>query len=260
MSSLHTEIHPRIEAAASVLEKAFRSRHFVLVVGYCRVDYAGRAASKLGWGERVVIVKQDGSVLVHRPVGYEPVNWQPPRCLVKVAIEDPGSLVISASRSAPRETVKIEFADVKLTATGNLNDQGEFSLHVTEEQMKQAILAAPTLIEDGLNPLQEEKGVADAGFTDIYAEDKDGNLVVLEIKRTPASKDAVMQLNRYLENLKIKVDKPIRGIVVAPQLRKNAQTLLFTLKLEYVRLAPDKCFAVLKGQKDMKLNQFLHYS
>jgi RecB family endonuclease NucS len=123
--------------------------------------------------------------------------------------------------------------------------------------MKQAILTAPDLVEAGLKPLQEEKSLGEAGFTDIFAEDKEGRLVVVEIKRNAASKDAVLQLERYLDTLRRKVDRPLRGIVVAPELRKSAQPTLDSLKLEYVRLAPDKCFSVLKSRKDMKLSHFM---
>jgi RecB family endonuclease NucS len=166
-------------------------------------------------------------------------------------------MVLSASRSQPKENVSIEFQQISLTVTGNLADSGEFALYVTEEQMKQAILTAPDLVEAGLKPLQEEKSLGEAGFTDIFAEDKEGRLVVVEIKRNAASKDAVLQLERYLDTLRRKVDRPLRGIVVAPELRKSAQPTLDSLKLEYVRLAPDKCFSVLKSRKDMKLSHFM---
>jgi hypothetical protein len=123
--------------------------------------------------------------------------------------------------------------------------------------MKQAILIAPDLVEKGLKPLEQEKSLRDTGFTDIYAEDNKGNLVVVEIKRNPATKDAVTQLQRYLETLRRKVNRPLRGIVVAPELRRSAQPLLDSLKLEYVRIAPEKCFSVLKSRRDMKLSHFL---
>jgi RecB family endonuclease NucS len=251
------KIKPPIDEAADVLEKAFRSRSFALVIGRCRVDYEGRASSTLSWGERMTIVKQDGSVLVHRPFGYEPVNWQPPKCMLRVSREGPEELTVTVSRSQPKETVSIEFQEITLLATGDLADPGEFAMHVTEEQMKQAILIAPDLVEPGLRPLEQEKSLRNAGFTDIYAEDSHGNLVVIELKRNPANRDAIMQLERYLETLRKKVNKPLRGIVVAPELRKGAQPLLSSLRLEYVRLAPEKCFSVLKSRRDMKLSQFL---
>jgi RecB family endonuclease NucS len=254
---LSVKTNPTIPDAASVLEKAVRARELVLIVGDCRVDYEGRASSTLEWGERVTMIKQDGSVMIHRPVGYEPVNWQPARCLVTVSTEEPNSVVVTASRPQPRETISIEFRGISFLATGTLQDSGEFALHVTEEQMKQAILVAPELVEEGLRPLEAEKSLGEAGFTDIYGEDKQGNLVVVEIKRNPATKDAVMQLQRYLENLRTVVDRRIRGIIAAPQLRKGAQPLLESLKLEFVQVPPEKCFSVLKSRKDMKLSHFL---
>ena len=254
--ALSVKISPTLSDAAETLEKAFRARSLAIIVGNCRVDYEGRASSTLEWGERIAMVKQDGSVLVHRPTGYEPVNWQPPKCMVSLKLDD-GTLVVNASRPQPKETVSIEFKEITLVATGKLVDSGEFALHVTEEQMKQAILTAPALVEEGLKPLQQEKSLGEAGFTDIFAEDKEGNLVVVEIKRVAASKDAVMQLQRYLDTLRKRINRPIRGLVVAPELRKNAQPPLSTLKLEFVRLAPEKCFTVLKSRKDAKLSQFL---
>jgi hypothetical protein len=254
--ALSVKISPTLSDAAETLEKAFRARSLAIIVGNCRVDYEGRASSTLEWGERIAMIKQDGSVLVHRPTGYEPVNWQPPKCMVSLRLED-DTLVVKASRPQPKETVSVEFKEIALVATGNLADSGEFALHVTEEQMKQAILTAPDLVEWGLKPLQQEKNLGEAGFTDIFAEDKEGNLVVVEIKRVAASKDAVMQLQRYLDTLRKRINRPIRGMVVAPELRKNAQPPLNTLKLEFVRLAPEKCFTVLKSRKDAKLSQFL---
>ncbi|MGA2626860.1 MAG: endonuclease NucS [Candidatus Bathyarchaeia archaeon] len=254
--TLSVEISPTLSDAAETLGKAFRARSLAIIVGNCRVDYEGRASSTLEWGERIAMIKQDGSVLVHRPTGYEPVNWQPPKCMVSLRFDN-GTLVVNASRPQPKETVSIEFKEIALVATGKLVDSGEFALHVTEEQMKQAILTAPALVEEGLKPLQQEKSLGEAGFTDIFAEDKEGNLVVVEIKRVAASKDAVMQLQRYLDTLRKRINRPIRGLVVAPELRKNAQPPLNTLKLEFVRLAPEKCFTVLKSRKDAKLSQFL---
>lgn len=253
---LTVKVNPSIQEAADILERAFRSRSLVIVVGKCKVDYEGRASSTLTWGERITMIKQDGSVLIHRPVGYEPVNWQPPKCLVKAWLDESGKLVVSASRSQPKEVVSVEFQEITLTATGTLADSGEFALHVTEEQMKHAILIAPHLVEPGLKPLEAEKPLGEAGFTDIYAEDDHNRLVVVEIKRNPATKDAVMQLQRYLETLRKRINRPLRGIVVAPELRKSAQPLLDTFKLEFVRLAPEKCFNVLKSRRDMKLSRF----
>jgi len=254
---LNVRTNPTINEAADLLEGAFRARSLVLIVGDCRVDYEGRASSTLEWGERITIIKKDGSVLIHRPTGYEPVNWQPPKCAITISHPDRGTIIVTAARSQPRETISIEFKEISLTAFGSLSDAGEFALHVTEAQMKQAILTAPSLVEDGLRPLEEEKHVGDAGFTDIYGEDKNGCLVVVEIKRNAATKDAAMQLHGYLEKIRKRINRPLRGIIVAPDLRKSAQPMLQSLNIEFIKLAPEKCFSVLKTQKDMKLSQFI---
>ena len=253
---LNVKTNLAMNEAAQMLENAFRARNFMLIVGDCRVEYEGRASSTLEWGERVAIFKKDGSVLIHRPTGYEPVNWQPPKCAIATSRLDNG-IVITASRLQPREVISIEFREISLAAFGSLNDTGDFALHVTEAQMKQAILVAPELVEQGLKPLEEEKHVDDTGFTDIYGEDKNGSLVVVEIKRNAATKDAVIQLNGYLEKIRKRVNRPVRGIVVAPDLRRSAQPILQSLMIEFVKLAPEKCFSVLKTQKDMKLSQFI---
>lgn len=221
------------------------------------MEYEGRASSTLGWGERTVIIKRDGSVLVHRPTGYEPVNWQPPPCSLSLARSETSGLVINASRSQPREKISIEFRDVSLAAYGSLSDDGEFALHVTEEQMKQAILVMPSLVEEGLKPLSEEKHVTDTGFTDIYAEDREGHLVIVEIKRHITGKDAVMQLHGYLQKTQTRTDRKLRGIIVAPDIRKSAIPMMERLKIEFIKLAPEKCYTVLKSRKDTKISQFI---
>ena len=64
--------------AAERIRMAIRSKEFLVIVGRMEVNYEGRASSTLGSGDRVLMIKPDGSVLIHRPTGYEPVNWQPP--------------------------------------------------------------------------------------------------------------------------------------------------------------------------------------
>src|SRR3972149_7784617 len=70
-------VNPTLPDAASAIQKAFAQRRTLIVAGNCRVRYSGRASSTLEPGERLLIIKADGALLVHRPVGYEPVNWQP---------------------------------------------------------------------------------------------------------------------------------------------------------------------------------------
>jgi len=247
---------PTFKEAVELLENSFAKHEPALVIGNCRVDYEGRASSTLEWGERIVIVKADGSILVHRPTGYEPVNWQPQGCLFQVDTPSDGRLRIRAIRRQPREVVDIYFDRIRLIFSSRLNDSGEFYLHVSEEQMKDALLSQPEMLEPQFKLIDYERKV-EPGFVDVYGIDKDGKLVVVEIKRNPIGRDAVLQLKRYIDAIRKETGQLVRGMVVGPSLKKGAQTLLATLNLEFKQLSPKKCFEVLQARKTRKLSEFI---
>ena len=91
---------------------------------------------------------------------------------------------------------------------------------------------------------------------DLYGVDKNGKLVVVEVKRKTAGKDAVLQLAKYIDAIKDKANRELRGVLVAPKLGKGVQRLLFTLGLEYKALDPKTCSKLLKKKKDTKLETF----
>ena len=99
----------------------------------------GSASSTLESGERILIIKSDGSLLVHRPVGYEPVNWQPAGSIFHVNLNE-GSVEIHGVRQKPRENVKATFTDMLMVSALRLDDSGEFLLYASEEDMHRAIL------------------------------------------------------------------------------------------------------------------------
>ena len=70
-------VSPKLDEARSELVKALEARMMVAMVANCTVSYSGRTGSDMGEGERLVILKGDGCVLVHRGRDYQPVNWQP---------------------------------------------------------------------------------------------------------------------------------------------------------------------------------------
>ncbi len=52
-----------------------------LVIARCSVDYVGRLSAHLPMATRLILVKADGSVLVHSDGGsYKPLNWMSPPC------------------------------------------------------------------------------------------------------------------------------------------------------------------------------------
>jgi len=247
--------NPTVKKAAETIREALSERKAVLLIGNCWVDYRGRASSKLEPGERIVMIKEDGSVLVHRPSGYEPVNWQPPGCLFQTSVAE-NVLRIRAIRRRPSESVRISFDRIYLLSTLSLVDRGRFSLYASEEDMQKAVLLEPGIIEKGFKPVAYEKKV-EPGFVDVYGTDKDGKFVVVEIKRKTAGREAALQLAKYVESIKIKVNREVRGILAAPRLAKGVQRLLTTLKLDFKPLDPRKCAEILGRPETRKISEFL---
>ncbi len=245
---------PSLKEAEELVRRAFLERKSLIIVGNCWVDYKGRASSKLKSGERIVLIKEDGSVLVHRPTGYEPVNWQPPGCIFQTQVHDK-VLQIRAVRRKPSESVKLFFDRLYLVSLLGLVDAGEFSLYASEEDMQKAVLLMPSLIEAEFKPISYEKKV-EPGFIDVYGIDKNGNFVVVEIKRKTAGRDAALQLAKYVESIKSSVNRKVRGILAAPHMGKGVQKMLATLSLDFKPLDPRKCAEILSRTETRKLVEF----
>jgi RecB family endonuclease NucS len=246
--------NPTVEEAAAFVKAAVSEHKAVVLVGNCSVNYKGRASSKLEPGERIVMIKEDGSVLVHRPTGYEPVNWQPAGCMFQTRTKNE-TLQVRAVRRKPAESVNIAFDCVFLVSAMKLVDRGTFSLHASESDMQKAILVDPTLLEEGFTLISYEKKV-EPGFVDVYGVDKDGRLVVVELKRKTAGRDAALQLAKYIDYVKTVTNRELRGILVAPRLAKGVQTILTGLGLEFKALEPKRCAEVLSRSESRKLEDF----
>ena len=253
-NSVKTLENPTIEKSAKFIKTALSERKVVILVGNCSVDYRGRANSKLEFGERILMIKEDRSVLVHRPFGYEPVNWQPAGCLFQTRVIG-DILQIRAIRKKPSESVKLSFDNIFLVSVLKLKDTGDFFLHASEADMQKAILIDPSLLEDGFTPITYEKKV-EPGFVDIYGQDIEGKLVVVELKRKGAGRDAALQLSKYVNFLKTVTQREIRGILVAPSLAKGVKTILTNLELEFKALDPKKCADLLQKSDSQKLENF----
>jgi RecB family endonuclease NucS len=248
-------VDPDVAEAETTVKEAFTQHRTLIVVGRCWVHYVGRATSRLEKGERILIVKADGSVMIHRSVGYEPVNWMPGGSVIfRVQAKD-GVLEIRAVRRKPPESVSVFFDQIGLVYSARLRDSATFSLHASEEDMQKALLLKPELLEEGLRIISYEKKV-EPGFVDVYGVDANGKLVVVEIKRKTAGKEAVLQLARYIEAIRGKADREVRGILVAPSIARDVQRLLATLGLEYKHLDPRKCAETLGRIETKELVEF----
>jgi RecB family endonuclease NucS len=247
-------VNPSLAESQTVVEKALYQRQTLVIGGKCQVHYIGRAKSTLEPGERLLIIKGDGSLLVHRPTGYEPVNWQPAGSVFHVELKD-NELEIRGVRQKPRESVRVGFSAIYVISALSLSDSGDFLLNATEDDMHRSILIKPELLEEGFKPISWEKKV-EPGFVDIYGEDKNGKLVIVEVKRKTATKEAALQLAKYIEPIKAKVNREVRGILVAPNLGKDVQRLLVSLGLEFKSLDPKRAAEIVKKKSNSKLETF----
>lgn len=245
---------PTLASAKSSIKIGIGKKKTVIVAGNCWVEYEGRAASKLEPGDRIVIFKSDGSVLVHRPRDYPPVNWQPPGSIITTRLKKE-ILSIRAYRRKENEIMEIGFNEIYLLAVMNLTDAGDFYLYASETDMHEAIMYKPDLLEEGFRPLNHEHPV-DPGFIDILGIDKNGNMVVVEIKRGKATKEAVHQLRKYMDYIDKDEHRKVRGILVAPDIAKGVQRLLATYGFEYKQISPQICYQILQNKNKPSLIDF----
>jgi hypothetical protein len=233
-----TRSNPTAGEAATFVTDAVERGALVTLFGRCTVEYDGRAASELGPGDRHVMLKPDGTHLVHSDEGQKPMNWQPPGSEHGCRVEE-GALVIESVRTSPDERLVVTFSETIHVAAFDADDGASIDLVGTEADLKRRILETPDLVEGGFRPLSTERETP-AGAVDIYGEDSEGRTVVVELKRRRVGPDAVGQLNRYVEALErdLHADAEIRGMLVAPSVTERAKALLAARGLEFVPLTP----------------------
>jgi len=236
---LRSRSSPSPDEALALVRSGLDRGDLVTVVGRCVVEYEGRAASHLGPGDRHVMLKPDGTALVHTDEGQQPVNWQPPGCEHEAAVAD-GSLRVLSRRRTPEEELVVTFDSLLQVTTVAVSDPEELALSGTEEDLRERILTDPDLLEPGFQPLATERDTA-AGAMDVYGEDDEGRAVVVELKRRRVGPDAVGQLRRYVDALERDLHDAaaVRGILVAPSVTDRARSELDEHGLEFIALTPD---------------------
>ncbi len=224
-------VRPSIDEAVNALKEAVARKEVIVIVGRLSVDYEGRSRSRLSSGERIVIIKPNGSILVHRPEGYRPVNWQPDSKIIDVFKGEGGLLVIRSIRERPREILTMYFDEVKIAYYDKLVDNGEFSMYVDEHEIRDIIFDHPEIIERGLRIVEKEKPIGN-GFIDLFGSDRNGRPVIIELKRITATKEAVLQLYGYVREYEKNTGVKPRGILVAPSFSAKAIETIRSLGLE----------------------------
>lgn len=218
----------------AAIEAVNRGVEVLVLCAACEVEYEGRASGYVGPGERVVICKPDGTLLVHRPTGADPVNWQPPGSTFLLE-DDADGLRLIARRSDPPEVVTVHLPEVFSLSRFAADDTAPLELSGTEAEMHEYLLDNPTEIEDGLRVLEHERD-SPFGTIDIFATDAEGRPVVIEVKRRRATLTHVDQLRRYMDEYR-ETNPDARGLLVAPAASEKVERALRAHDLEVVELA-----------------------
>ncbi len=229
-----------LEESKTLIDHAISQQQLCLIVGHCHVKYKGRAASKLSSGDRLLVIKPDGTFLVHQNSKMAAINYQGPGAFVSTALQagegGAPALVVKAERKKPQEEViEVSFDSLQSAASFELQDDESLKLFGSERQLADLLEQDLGLIEKGLHPLQTESHF-NKGAIDILAQDAQGRVVAIELKRRTAGLDAVTQLVRYVKQLSQRKNTKIRGLLCAPEITPNALKMLEEEGLEYFKL------------------------
>ncbi|HEX4292152.1 MAG TPA: endonuclease NucS [Trebonia sp.] len=190
-----------------------------LVIARCSVDYGGRLTAHLPEALRLLIVKADGSVLVHSDGGsYKPLNWMSPPCRLS---EEPGKWTVT-NKAGETLTITI-YETVSDTSVALGVDPGLVKDGV-EAHLQELLAGQLHLLGDGWRLIRREYPTP-IGPVDIMCRDSDGTHVAIEIKRR-GEIDGVEQLTRYLDLLnRDPLLAPVHGIFAAQEIKPQARVL-----------------------------------
>jgi len=190
-----------------------------LVIARCSVDYVGRLSAHLPTAVRLIMVKADGSVLVHSDGGsYKPLNWMSPPCRLE---ESPGAWRVASKGG---EELRITIEEVLHDSSHELGVDPGLVKDGVEAHLQELLAAQVHLLGDGWRLVRREYPTA-IGPVDLMCRDADSGAVAVEIKRR-GDIDGVEQLTRYLELLnRDPLLSPVRGIFAAQEIRPQARVL-----------------------------------
>jgi RecB family endonuclease NucS len=220
-----------------------------LVVARCEVSYTGRLSAYLPESTRLLIFKDDGSVLVHADAGgYKPLNWMTPPTVVE---EDPGAIVVRKRAGRSEDRLEIRLVEVLSDVKHDMGEAAALEKDGVERDLQLELAAQPQALGEDLRLVRRE-WPTDIGPVDLMCKDEDGQWVAVEIKRI-ATMEAVEQLTRYLE--RIRLDPAMsgcRGILAAQKLRPQAATLADARGI----LAVEVDLESLRGRREPDLTLF----
>ncbi|HEV2062340.1 MAG TPA: endonuclease NucS [Solirubrobacteraceae bacterium] len=221
-----------------------------LIVARCEVEYSGRLSARLPEALRLLMLKADGSVLVHADAGgYKPLNWMtPPTCIEESDVR------IVVRKLKGDDALDIRIAEVLSDVTydmGSPDDAAGLVKDGVERDLQELLAEQPAWCGEGFRLVRRE-WPTDIGPVDLMCRDEEDGWVAVEIKRV-ATIDAVEQLHRYLE--RIRLDPAMgscRGVLAAQVLKPQARVLAAARGIACVEVD----LAVLRGERAPDLTLF----
>jgi RecB family endonuclease NucS len=195
-----------------------------LVVARCQIDYAGRLSAHLPMATRVLMLKADGSVLVHSDGGsYKPLNWMSPPCTLREGTTDEGQVEWTVT-SRTDDTLRILIEEIHHDTQHDLGLDPGLQKDGVEKHLQALLAEHPATLAPGLTLVRREFPTA-IGPVDLMCRDTNGESVAVEVKRR-GEIDGVEQLTRYLELLnRDPTLRPVRGIFAAQEIKPQARVL-----------------------------------
>ncbi|YAL84150.1 endonuclease NucS [Dermacoccaceae bacterium W4C1] len=202
-----------------------------VVIARCSVDYSGRLSAHLPTATRLLMVKADGSVLVHSDGGsYKPLNWMAPPCSmaeVEPSEEERAEGVVavwSVQHAKSEDRLRILLQEIFHDSEHDLGVDPGLVKDGVEKQLQALLAEHIATLGEGYTLIRREYMTA-IGPVDILCRDADGVSVAVEIKRR-GDIDGVEQLTRYLELMnRDPTLAPVTGIFAAQQIKPQARTL-----------------------------------
>ncbi len=224
-----------------------------ILVARCSVDYVGRLTAHLPLSTRVIMVKADGSVLIHSDGGsYKPLNWMSPPCTTRVtgSVLDDVVEVWTVENKAGEQLV-ISVHEVLHSHDHDLGIDPGLVKDGVEAHLQKLLATHVTALGEGWTLVRREFPTA-IGPVDLLCRDGSGRAVAVEIKRR-GEIDGVEQLTRYLELLnRDPLLSPVLGVFAAQEIKPQARVLAEDRGIRCVVLDYD----ALKGSDDPGLRLF----
>jgi RecB family endonuclease NucS len=218
-----------------------------LLVARCEVRYSGRLNAVLPEAVRLLIVKADGSVLVHDDAGgFKPLNWM----TAPTFVEDEGDRLV-VRKLKTEDVLEIRLAEILSDVSHDMGESAALQKDGVERDLQEELAAAPAALGEELTLVRRE-WATEVGPVDLMCRDENGEWVAVEIKRI-ATIEAVEQLTRYLGFIREDPAKSTcRGILAAQKLKPQAVTLAESRGIRCVEVD----LVLLRGEREPDLTLF----